>query len=1267
MRPKILSSFIILILLFINITIACEEWNQCKTSEDKQTYLLNKDSFGENDLARARESLKERWNENLAKKYLVHQKDNFKAGSEDNKIANKFFSDTNNVNNNKDVFEKFTDSEGITITLEGDVRHYSSDGTIIAKYTNINIKKFKDIYKFRVDKEGELYLIDKYGKSHLVRGKIEQDKNGYIKGDNIDIDDIRITGEGIYFEEDNEEGTSYVHAQSATEFNGVKVKEPTQFVFDGRTIYASDATISEIPSGTIIAGENLILPQNNQLVGGMIEWHSENHIELFDHTQFITANKEQINPVSNNVHLYLNDPNFNPDEHKDENYVYSLEGKKFDIHTIDETDKGNENQIEVRILDGHELFHTFKRKYDKKEIVKYYSLISGEEVHLSDEQKNEIEKIRIDMEGKINKIDEEINEKKDNVFSQFQKLKSKEEEYRRLNEELDSLKKEEKSKIEEAEKRAREIEDMIEEKRKNGVEEVLYPELEEEASELIVSASIDIPEEFESRKKELEYQINKLQIQRDKKELNFLSEKLNNLYRLKKIQNQMLSEKLKEFQVREEKKIEIINKDDYSLVGDKKDNLLLNLKDGAEISTDTRGKGSKYYEDKKEDSWKDFLIKQKEIGKIPDREFWEKNIYKGYIPEMQISPSKNGIINIENGRFIWEIDENSISVNPKVTFEKGSAFKRGDYKQIASGLEGMKRTQYQSVPVVMRVYPDSNNEEKIIIDSGNHIKDGRIKINTLNYPISELISENEFQTPEDFMVKYDINVILKETGEATPNIIQIADKWFSKNKKAREWISELYIQNEFNAFAGDYSSSLFSMFLSDEMKYRRIMGLGEVLFDPYTYEKEDKIRKVDNLYNVMDHEFDHVYDHWLVQQEEIIENNIITKNFREKFLIERGYPPDKGVPFEIFDEYFEKLKIYQDSIKKRGFKKHNEIVMDLVTSNFVEMVDSEKFRKILEKIDSQKDVLDKKKTGEVDELDSEGDYYLRMKYIINKMLDKENLNSLPEFKYDKDMIDKGMKYYILKSESGKVDGHILVNAVNNFFKSTSKMLEKTEEKSERYKIEKDTINIIEKQEKRFREIEEKHRIGDLSKSDYEEEKKLFEDFKKGIPSNIDQIKKNIQNYEKDLELKNEIDKGVLLIKDLGFPADYSLQDYTHGSGRSSSLNYKFFSTDKFGLWEVTSTFYEGPEEKEKMLRSEKEKLEKAGKPPEKGIAFTLLNNEKDTEKIDKHVFKETIEKVYPGYCDQNPDMCELCSGYRYKCCKDHGSSPNCKDSASVVG
>jgi len=144
--------------------------------------------------------LSEAWNTDFAEAYV--QDVSFDE-VEDRKIAERFFSENPEkvYPTNKEHFERYTEKDGISIKVNGNVKFYKADGMLGGVNGQINIKDFKDKFNFEVDERGQIVIYAKKrpGTRHTFLGNIEYSEGGTIRLDDGEIDRLEIIEGDLLF------------------------------------------------------------------------------------------------------------------------------------------------------------------------------------------------------------------------------------------------------------------------------------------------------------------------------------------------------------------------------------------------------------------------------------------------------------------------------------------------------------------------------------------------------------------------------------------------------------------------------------------------------------------------------------------------------------------------------------------------------------------------------------------------------------------------------------------------------------------------------------------------------------------------------------------------------------------------------------------------------------------------------------------------------------------------------------------------------------
>ena len=278
-------------------------------------------------------------------------------------ISNYYFSYPENLNHkeNRELRFNYFRSNGYEFTeFSGDVKNWVVfSQQLETKNGNFELVELKKDYKFKVDKEGNFFLIPKKGKGveYKLSGTVYGYKNkfnikGTLNGQGIEAEKVVIQ-DGI------------INAQEIKEINGIKVKgKPVSGVLNPKTneFFVNNAFLSEVPVSVRLTGENIGLPNGNKLISGTTKKTSENSWKVFGASEFITENKEKIKTNNIPINIYLNSDNFDPLDHEEDDYYLST-NQRILIHTTPPKEEIN-REVTVEYQPGHVLFDIFKHKLE---------------------------------------------------------------------------------------------------------------------------------------------------------------------------------------------------------------------------------------------------------------------------------------------------------------------------------------------------------------------------------------------------------------------------------------------------------------------------------------------------------------------------------------------------------------------------------------------------------------------------------------------------------------------------------------------------------------------------------------------------------------------------------------------------------------------------------------------------------------------------------------------------------------------------------------
>jgi len=354
------------------------------------------------------------------KKYLASTDTDFKK-SPDKQLAEDFFSDFNNINNNPRIYENYAKSQGITITINGNVQGYANGRLLTKNFKQgLNLEDGKDDFDFLVDEEGNLVLYPRYKGGTLEDGSrgqailIESDSEVSIyHGHNLFIPEGRINGIQIT------NGQVMVMADGrisggADGFHGVVFDRNAIFSYfpKGKVVWLAEDTLITNPEqlhDVRLSGKNIRFADGSRIVSskssfglkGYIHIHNPNLIEVSGPVVFRTKYKEQveIRPYYASM-LIIHGENFNPEDYSDKNYLYSSKDRLF-AHTLS-SERAFQNIIDIEILPGHRLFNTFKRTYERQHHITYLQTVD-----LTEEEEQRQEQL---MQIAVNMLSEDNRE-----------------------------------------------------------------------------------------------------------------------------------------------------------------------------------------------------------------------------------------------------------------------------------------------------------------------------------------------------------------------------------------------------------------------------------------------------------------------------------------------------------------------------------------------------------------------------------------------------------------------------------------------------------------------------------------------------------------------------------------------------------------------------------------------------------------------------------------------------------------------------------------
>lgn len=272
-------------------------------------------------------------------------------------IGDKFFSDTNNLNeiSNRQSRLGYFNAKGYEfVQFEGEVAGFIPSSELLLvfeddKLSSKDLGILKQHYKFKISNNGRFYLIPKGSdKELLVIGNIFNFENkvgieGAINGISINGRSVNIYDWGFT-------------TDKAIEINGFRLADSAYahaaYRFDDNSVYLENVRLEEMPYDKLLIGKNVEIPQIGNLESGSVVKKPNNGLELGKNTNFKTVNLERVSTREHSVVLYINDPNFNPTAHDNENY-YFTSSSSIIVHTLPQAKGGG---VEIDYLAGNQFF-----------------------------------------------------------------------------------------------------------------------------------------------------------------------------------------------------------------------------------------------------------------------------------------------------------------------------------------------------------------------------------------------------------------------------------------------------------------------------------------------------------------------------------------------------------------------------------------------------------------------------------------------------------------------------------------------------------------------------------------------------------------------------------------------------------------------------------------------------------------------------------------------------------------------------------------------
>ncbi len=284
---------VLLFSLFVTPAAACETAEECRQAYDAVDFPSSADfqrlenptymdlqKLGNPTIADFR-----KLSDGEQRQYIVHSS----FAPRDKSIAEEYFSETANINRDKSVFGKYMDTEGVSITLRGNVQSFTPEGLLTGKTAqgkewSINILRWSDDFQFEVDREHNLVLRNvqepgqEPGEQFVITGRVEQalDRTMYIPQGSINDHDV-VDAQHIQF------GEEFI-SMNVAQFDGLAFEEraavkfwhdetldivdgtPVQALEQNRIIYIKGNVVADKSNYEHLKGELRIRPADSASV-----------------------------------------------------------------------------------------------------------------------------------------------------------------------------------------------------------------------------------------------------------------------------------------------------------------------------------------------------------------------------------------------------------------------------------------------------------------------------------------------------------------------------------------------------------------------------------------------------------------------------------------------------------------------------------------------------------------------------------------------------------------------------------------------------------------------------------------------------------------------------------------------------------------------------------------------------------------------------------------------------------------------------------------
>ncbi len=144
---------------------------------------------------------------------------------ENAKIAKNYFTNAGNVNSNAKTFEKFMQTQGVSIKVDGTIAGFTNAYILQTKDAKIDLAEWKTEYGFHIRSDGKLELIPKKGMQipHVVSGsitKVSVENKLFLEIDAGTIDGKPVKNAQVQFEGSSVKGVVSEFGNNIFEKNG---------------------------------------------------------------------------------------------------------------------------------------------------------------------------------------------------------------------------------------------------------------------------------------------------------------------------------------------------------------------------------------------------------------------------------------------------------------------------------------------------------------------------------------------------------------------------------------------------------------------------------------------------------------------------------------------------------------------------------------------------------------------------------------------------------------------------------------------------------------------------------------------------------------------------------------------------------------------------------------------------------------------------------------------------------------------------------------